>query len=312
MSDVDIVIVNYRSAAHTAACVESVHRVALSDGVSVNVTIVNNGDGTANLESVVAARGPAAFLHNAANLGFGAACNMGADRGGARLILFLNPDARLTSGALATLVAFMDEPNNAGVGILGPSIEGEDGALTRTSSALPSLSGLLMQTIGLGRAFLAAHDHERSGHVGQVMGAVLMIRRSLFSELGGFDRRFFLYYEDVDLCARAAAKGYLTHYLVTARAIHAGRASSSQDTGLALALFLQSRFTYARIHFSPVAEAVLVAASIVAELPLRLFRTLFGGKSISGGAVLRAYRLLFISAISGGTVADVGIGVRGR
>jgi GT2 family glycosyltransferase len=310
MSDVDVVIVNYRSAAHTAACVDAALKVARGDGVGVNLIVVNNGDAAADLEALVAPQGPVTFIHNAGNLGFGAACNTGAAPGSARYVLFLNPDALVRPGYFSTMIAFMDDPANAKVGIAGPAIEKEDGAIAQTCSPLPDMPALLTRSIGLSRGFLSAQAHARSGAVGQVMGAVLLIRRALFDDLGGFDKRFFLYYEDVDLCARAAAKGYLTYYLTTARAFHAGRVSSSQDTGMALALFLRSRFTYARLHFGAAAEAIVVATSFLAELPLRLLRTFFGGQSITGMAVLRAYRLLSINLVSGTPVAS--LGARGR
>ncbi len=310
MPDVDVVIVNYRSTAHTAACVGAAHAAARGDGVAVNLVVVNNGDTATDLEALVGPQGAATFVHNAGNLGFGAACNIGAAQGGARYVLFLNPDALVKPGYFRTMIAFMDDPANARIGVVGPAIEKEGGAIAQTCSPLPSVPALLTRSIGLSQGFLSAQAHTHSGAVGQVMGAVLLVRRALFDELGGFDKRFFLYYEDVDLCARAAAKGYLTYYLTTARAFHAGRVSSSQDTGMALALFLRSRFTYARLHFGVAAEVLVVATSFLAELPLRLLRTLFGGQSITGMAVLRAYRLLSISLVSGAHLAS--LGARGR
>lgn len=323
MDDVDVIIVNYRSAAHTAACIAAVRGVARADGVRVAVTVVNNGDAPADLERAAAPSGPAVFVHNAANLGFGAACNIGAARGGAALILFLNPDAVLKPGYFKTCVAFMRDPANAGVGIVGPAIEGPDGRRAATSSPLPGAARLLAQTMGLARVFLPPdrHAHENSGHnsrVGQVMGAVLMIRRTVFASLGGFDERFFLYYEDVDLCARAARLGAACHYLSTARAMHVGRVSSSHDKGLTLALFLRSRLTYARLHFGRACEALLIAATFLIELPLRLLRAApgtiggagGGSASITGAAALRAYRLLFANLVSGAEI--VTLGARGR
>ena len=71
-------------------------------------------------------------------------------------------------------------------------------------------------------------DHSRTRDVGQVIGAFMLVRRSVYEALGGFDDRFFLYYEDVDLCARNLAAGYRVTYLHTARAEHIGNVSSSQ------------------------------------------------------------------------------------
>ncbi len=298
MPDVDVVIVNYRSATYTAACVDAARTVANADGIDINIVVVNNGDAQEELETLVAARGQATILHNPDNLGFGAACNIGASRGHARLILFLNPDALLKPGYFKATVAFMDG-DTAGVGIIGPAIENESGVVTRTCAPLPGMTALIARTLGLTQGFLPARDHAASGRVGQVMGAALMIRRPLFEDLGGFDTRYFLYYEDVDLSARAASQGFASYYFTEARAVHVGRVSSSQDGGMALALFLRSRFTYARLHFGVMAQAVLVTLSFIAELPLRLLGTFVRRQSITGRAVLRAYRLLGMSLTSG-------------
>lgn len=310
MPDVDVVIVNYRSAAHTAACVGAASMVARADGAEVKIIVVNNGDDPSHLESLVRAQGPAEMVHNSSNQGFGAACNIGAARGSAPLILFLNPDALTLAGYFKTTIAFMRDPANRDSGIVGPAIENETGAVTPTCSPLPSLAGLLTRSLGLTQGFHAAALHAHSGAVGQVMGAALMIRRAVFEQLDGFDARYFLYYEDVDLCARAAAIGAGSYYLTDARVRHIGRVSSSQDSGMALALYLRSRFTYARLHFGVAAQALLVAVSYVAELPLRLLNTLFGGRSITGKAVLRAYRLLSLHFLSGTDL--ISLGARGR
>lgn len=310
MPDVDIVIVNYRSAAHTAACVGAACKIARDDGIDVKIIVVNNGDDASHLKALVQKQGPAEIVHNPSNLGFGAACNIGAAGGGSKLILFLNPDALILPGYFKAAAAFMNNSANASVGILGPAIENATGAVSQTCSPLPSVAGLLARTLGLTQGFLPAADHAHGGPVGQVMGAALMIRRTLFTALGGFDARYFLYYEDVDLCARAAARGALSYYLPEARVRHIGRVSSSQDTGMALALFLRSRFTYARLHFGVGAQALLVVASYVGELPLRLIKTMFGGHSITGKAVLRAYRLLSLHFVSGEDL--VRLGARGR
>jgi len=299
VSAVDVIIVNYRSTAHTAACVAAVHAVATTDQTPVRVIVVNNADPPDELERAVNAAGSAVFIHNESNRGFGAACNMGAKQGRAAFILFLNPDAVLRPGYFRECLAFLNDAAHHTVGIVGPAIENADGGLARTSSALPEAWGLIARVFGASNAFLPAGRHLAAGPVGQVMGAVLMIRRPLFESLGGFDERFFLYYEDVDLCARAAAAGAQCCYLTSAHAMHIGRVSSSHDKGLTLALFLRSMLTYARIHFGGALEILLVVLTFGIELPLRLLRAVTGGAGISGAAALRAYRLVFLNLITG-------------
>lgn len=279
MTDFDIVIVNYKSAAHTFECVKTAHRVAASDGVTVRIIVVNNADDSVALDAAINAAGGATVIHNAANVGFGVASNAGSQQGDARFLLFLNPDARLEAGALRTVRAFLNDPKNSNVGIVGPEIHDGEGHLVRSSSRIPTASDLILRSVGAhvlfphrGYPFLPLKAHKVSGVVGQVMGAVLIIRRPLFEALGGFDPAFFLYYEDVDLCARAAARGSACYYLKDAHAIHIGRASSSQDPSATLALHVRSRIIYARKHFGRGASAILSAVCRFIEFPLRLLR----------------------------------------
>ncbi len=306
MADVDVVIVNYKSAAHTSRCVASVHAVAAADGLAVQTIVVNNADTPAMLDDVVARAGGAILLHNAGNAGFGAACNQGAERGEAPYILFLNPDAMLDPGVLRTCrdVLFA----HADIGIVGPEIVDASGAFVPSCSPLPTARDLLWRTLGLhllfpgrGYPYLSAAAHAHSGPVGQVMGAALMIRRDLFADLQGFDEAYFLYYEDVDLCTRARAKGQGAYYLKDARVGHVGAGSSSQDSGMALALHIASRATYARRYFGALWHAAILAAALVIELPMRLVRSLVTGRDI--GPVLHAYRLLLQGAASGPSIA---------
>ncbi len=308
MADVDVVIVNYKSADHTARCVAAVHAVAASDGVTAHAIVVNNADAPAMLDAAIANSGGAMVLHNAANTGFGAACNQGAARGDAPYILFLNPDATLEPGALRLCRDFLADPAQAAFGIVGPEIVDAAGTFVLSCSPLPTPRDLLFRTVGLhlilpnrGYPYLSAADHAHSGPVGQVMGAALMIRRDLFAQLQGFDEGFFLYYEEVDLCAHARAMGKGCYYLKEARVRHVGAGSSGQDSAMALALHISSRATYARRHFGRLWQAMILLAAVVIELPARLARNLATGRDI--GVVLDAYRLLAQSSASGRSIA---------
>ncbi len=304
MADIDVVIVNYRSAPHAVNCMRAVHGVANGDGVNVHIFVINNGDDDVAFDQTLQAAGAATIANNASNVGFGAACNQGAALGTANFILFLNPDVTLQPGTLRTCLEAFDDPAQENLGVIGPEIVDGDGNLVCSCSRLPMVSDLIFRSMGghtivrnTGYPFLPRSTHERSGDVGQVMGAALFVRRSLFRALGGFDERLFLYYEDVDLCTRAYALGSRCHYLKSARVVHIGRVSSSQDTGLALALHIRSRLIYTRLHFGPGPQLLLAAISVLFELPFRLLQALFGGGAIGGRGVLRAYRLLLFNAL---------------
>jgi GT2 family glycosyltransferase len=308
MADVDVVIVNYHSAALAHNCVRSVHETARADGVEVDIVVVNNSDDGAALADAVTRAGGAAILQNARNLGFGAACNLGAERGKAPVMLFLNPDAVLQPGCLRAVLDAFNQPDLGRVGIVGPALSNLAGAPALSCSALPTAGSLIGRTIGLhvlvpglSFPFLSPAVHAHSGDVGQVMGAVMFVRRETFAAVGGFDPAYFLYYEDVELAARAAVLGWRTYYLASARAGHAGAGSSVHASGMALALHAASRSIYARRHFGPGLAALVLIASVLVEFPGRLLRTLLA--TGEAGQVLTGWRLLLGWAVFGADIA---------
>ncbi|MDX2224409.1 MAG: glycosyltransferase family 2 protein [Rhodospirillaceae bacterium] len=302
MADLDAVIVNYRSAALTGACVEALHRARAADGVAATITVVNNSDDGAELTDTVDRAGGATMIQNAANLGFGTACNAGAARGSADVLLFLNPDAAVSPGCLRACLEFLSNPAHADIGILGPQLRDATGEIALSCARSPTFGDLVWQTLGLhllipgtGFPYLPRATHLRSGDVGQVMGAVLFIRRRVFAQLRGFDERFFLYYEDVDLCARAAAAGWRSHLLVVAQATHIGAGSSATAAGRSLGLHAVSRAAYARKHFGGAAGLIITLLSLVVEFPLRAARAMAKGAPV--GPVLEAWGLAAKSAL---------------
>lgn len=315
MTDVDVVIVNYKSVAHTLKCVAAVYDVARQDCLKVDTFVINNGDESEGFEAATRDAGATKVITNDSNIGFGAACNLGATLGDAPVIYFLNPDAVVGPHSLATMVSFLRSAENADVAIVGPEIRDETGSVVPSCSRLPSLFDLLSRTLGLhclgvgaGYPYLPLAEHISGRDVGQVMGAALLVRRPVFEEINGFDERLFLYYEDVDLSARVSDRGFRSCYLNDAYVTHIGRASSSQDAGLTLALHIRSRITYAGLHFGVAAKGVLLMACVLLEFPIRLLQAMLGKSEVSLGSVFRAYGLLALNLFTGTALPQPGCG----
>jgi GT2 family glycosyltransferase len=83
------------------------------------------------------------------------------------------------------------------------------------------------------------------------MGAAMMIRRDVFGRVGGFDERFFLYWEDADLCRRMREAGFSTRYVPSARVHHAGAASSATAQAFSIRAFHRSAYLYYALHTVP-------------------------------------------------------------
>ncbi|MEE7440242.1 glycosyltransferase [Methylobacterium oryzae] len=185
-------------------------------GASFEVIVVDNASDAETL-TVLDLLDGATVVRNAENVGYGPACNQGAAAARGRYLLFLNPDVELMPGALGALVAPFSE---ATVGIVGAHLVFPGGYL-QESGAFFRDDAQITHPYGRGNPnpLLAEGTFQRE--VGYVSGAVLMIERALFEDLGGFDDLFApAYFEDTDLCVRCHQAGRRVIYQPRASAIH--------------------------------------------------------------------------------------------
>src|SRR5438132_1856023 len=212
---VDVVIVNWNAGPLLRECAESV--VAPGRGLVSGVVVVGN-DSSAGSDRSIERLAGVTLIRAGENLGFARACNLGAASGGAEFLLFLNPDTRLLPDSLAPVIGFMRRAESADVGICGIQLVGENGAVARNCARFPSAAGFVARTAGLDRVspafshFESEWDHATTREVDQVMGAFFLVRRSVFDSLQGFDERFFVYFEDLDLALRARRAGWSSVY----------------------------------------------------------------------------------------------------
>ena len=298
----DIVIVNWNSGDQLRACLQSIATTRSPDVGIRRVVVVDNGstDGsTRNLPGEL----PVVVIENVVNRGFAAACNQGARASDARYVLFLNPDTVLLPSSLSVPVAFMESPGAKDVGISGIQLVDESGKVARSCSRYPTTSMFLCKMLGLenllppgvARHAMTEWDHASDRDVDQVIGAFFLCRRRLFDDLGGFDERFFVYFEEVDFSLRASARGFRTRFLSGARAVHRGGGCSDQVRARRLAYSLRSRLEYARKNFSPASAAVLIASSLTVEPVTRLAASVLRGPRGSSREILEGFGSVWAS-----------------
>jgi hypothetical protein len=197
-------------------------------------------------------------------------------------------------------VAFLDDPTHSDVGILGVQLADTEGRIQRCCARTPSISTLLLQRLFLDRLcptlvlphFQTDWDHLDTRPVDQVMGAFLLIRRALFEQLHGFDERYFLYYEDVDLCLSARRAGWQVVYFAGARAEHVGGGSTNAVKGRRLYHLAISRAEYAAKWHGRVAAFALIMLTLTFELPIRWLHAMVARSPQEGRSVLEAMRLV--------------------
>lgn len=189
--------------------------------------LVDNGnDGTAQM---VRERFPwVTVIEPKENIGFGRANNLAIQQAKGEYIMLVNPDLTIFAGEMEKLVQYADA--NPAAAIIGPRVENPDGSRQESCTREPTpLIPLYRRTLA-GRTpqgqraihayFMRDVDHNTSHHAPTVYGAAMLIRRQALATIGTFDERFFMYYEDVDLCRRAREAQWEIHYAPVARFVH--------------------------------------------------------------------------------------------
>lgn len=224
--DVSVIIVNYNTAGLVIDAVASV--LEQTHGVSYEVIIVDNaspdGSGETLKQRYEGCEAVKVILSDA-NLGFGGANNLGFSHSEGRHILFLNPDTVLLNNAVALMVEYLE--NEPQVGVCGGNLFSQDGSpassfrrvFPSVSYELSTMFGHLPEKLLYGRNTVFNHT-DRPVDVAFITGADLMIRRSVADIVGLFDTKFFMYYEETDLCLRVSQAGYAVRSLPEARICH--------------------------------------------------------------------------------------------
>jgi len=260
-SDVSIVIVSLNTRRYLARCLAALPQA--EEKLAIEVIVVDNGSGDGT-QAMVAEEFPRIrLIQSQENLGFGRANNLGARAATGRALLLLNSDCDLQPKALVTMLGVLDQdPSLGGVlcrllnsdGSLQPSVHQSFPSPWSMAGDLFFLSSLryavyrnaalhpwlLRSTL---RAHSLAHDVAWGG------GACMLIRRDVFEAVGGFDERFFMYCEDMDLCKRIREAGYRLRYLPDASAIHHWGKSTAQLPAPMLREAYRSRVYYFEKHF---------------------------------------------------------------
>jgi GT2 family glycosyltransferase len=254
-SKVDIIIVNWNTGELLNECLNSIKKYE-KGYISSIIVVDNNSEDSSHICSLNYDKVNLISLKN--NLGFAKACNIGAKKCKSDYFLFLNPDTRLKTNTLKNVIDFMNLNNSKNFGICGVQIVDDLGKTTPSCSRFPSLSRHFFYSIGLNKFFprlgspMREWSHNTTRIVDQVMGAFFLIRKDIFLELNGFDERFFIYYEEVDLSYRARQKNYKSIFFSNAQVYHLGGGSSRKVKAKRIFYSQRSRILYALKHFSKI------------------------------------------------------------
>lgn len=292
---VDVVIVSHASRELLRRCLTALHEHPPRR--AMRTWVVDNGSTDGTLEMVDTEFPSVELIATRRNLGFAAANNVAIRRGSAPYVLALNPDTRVTPGALDSMLDLMESDRS--IGIAGCRLELEDGTFDHASRrSFPTPIGALGHFTGVGRrpnapAWLAQYraPSVQRGRVDAVNGAFMLFRRQALDEVGLFDEGYWMYMEDLDICYRFVRAGWTVWYDPRATVIHTKGGSSGPTRSPRLTLaFHFGMYRFYRKHYSSkhgrVANAVIYTGittklglsltwSVIAELVVR-FRSLTG------------------------------------
>jgi len=221
-----VITVNYNGREHILAQLESVR--AGAGELSIEQIVSDNGSTDGSVEEIRTRFPDVKIVENGGNIGFGAANNSGLVLATGDYVLFLNPDMLVVPLSLPVMVKMMEQ--NPTIGILGPRLNNQAGEFSPEAGPrrFPTVWNQLATMLKVPHLFpgvldsylYKGFDYATGQKVDSVRGSFMLVRRELLNTLGwGFDPRYFIWFEDVDLCKEAYRHGYEVWYTALAGAI---------------------------------------------------------------------------------------------
>jgi N-acetylglucosaminyl-diphospho-decaprenol L-rhamnosyltransferase len=216
------VVVNFNAGAHLGACLVSLRRAGVVERIVVDRGVVDDSRRLADR-----ADPDHRWIDAGGNLGYGRAANLGAAASTASRLLICNPDVEVAPDAVTALLARLEV--EADLGLVGPLVRNPDGTIYPSARTFPDMADAighgLLGAVAPGNRFTRRYrlldwDHGEAARIDWVSGACFLVRRSAWDAVGGFDPRYFMYLEDVDLCWRLGALGWGVGFEPGAEVVH--------------------------------------------------------------------------------------------
>jgi len=232
--EISIIIVSFNTCDLLSTCLDRIKKMDIS--LSYEVIVVDNASSDGTQEMIISKYPNIKHIFNKENRMYAKANNQGVQATSGKYLLFLNSDAFIRANAVEEMSILLHTNHKAA--IVGPKMLNIDGTLQSKGNPPPSVCFVAYRVLGLWKLpfFVQRfsfpnfcwHDN-KIRKVGWVSGSCMMVRRSVFEEIGGFWEKLFFYGEEVELCNRALKAGYQVWYCPKAEVEHIGGASTSED-----------------------------------------------------------------------------------
>ncbi|MBI2316586.1 MAG: glycosyltransferase family 2 protein, partial [Betaproteobacteria bacterium] len=223
--EISLSLVSHGHVAEVRNLLSDLERLA-PGGIEVLLTLNSSAD--ASLRNALAGQAGRVIV-NPAPRGFGANHNAAFRASNGVYFCVINPDIRLAANAFPALLAALRDER---VGIAGPRVFDSQGLAQRNFRKVPTPARLFKRALSGEDDY--DYEHPVAGEVEWLAGMFMLFRRDLFESLGGFDERYFLYYEDVDICCRARLAGWKVWLEPAASVVHDARWASHHNPKFAL------------------------------------------------------------------------------
>jgi N-acetylglucosaminyl-diphospho-decaprenol L-rhamnosyltransferase len=229
---VSVIIVSYNTKDILRNCLQALF--TYSAGIEMEVFVIDNNSKDDSARMVQTEFPAVLLISNVKNVGFAAANNQAYALASGRYIILLNPDAYIQPLSMKKGIDFMDQTPQCG--LCGGKIISPEGRIEPSARRFPSAYSKLLTLSGISGKFsnspiLNRHEfggfaHDRPMEVDWVPGTFTIVRKEMLDSTGFFDNRFYLYYEETDLCLRAKKAGWKVYFIPYAEVMHIGGASS--------------------------------------------------------------------------------------
>jgi GT2 family glycosyltransferase len=276
-----VIIVNYNVKLLLEKCLLSVS--AAIKGIKTEIIVIDNNSSDGSVEYLKPLLPSVRFIANHDNPGFSKANNQGLALASGEYILFLNPDTVVPEDCFMKCLAFMAAHPDAGA--LGVKmINGGGEYLKESKRGFPSpavslwkltgVAGMFPRSRYFARYYMGDLDENKTHQVDVLSGAFLFARKSVLDITGGFDERFFMYAEDIDLSYRIRQAGYNNYYFPDVIIIHYKGSSTKKDFRY-VKMFYTAMSQFVKKYYGKGIFTMLLAAGIWARSSVEFIRTSF-------------------------------------
>lgn len=240
MYDISVAIVNYNMKDDIDKCLSSFFADIKGSGLDCVVNVIDNSANMDNIKELLESKYPQVKYYKLKkNVGFGRGQNIGLKKTQARFYLPLNPDSEFlpNSNTIKKLVDFLEKRED--IGIVGPKLLNQDCSVQLSCCRFPLFFDQIIRRLHWEKGYkyfrkrvdyylMRDFDHDETVPVDWIIGSFMLMRREVVQKIGFFDSRFFMYFEDCDLCRRSWQAGWKVYYVYDIALKHTHRRQSAK------------------------------------------------------------------------------------